>query len=160
MAKYITDILDEINSDPKTIEKHKTNAALRFIFEHAFLEEKKFLLPEGEPPFKRDSAPLGMTPANLYQEVRKLYVFCRADLKTIRRETLFVQLLENLHPSEAELVIAIKDQALTKKYPKITHKLVADAGFIPQPVAKEPKVKNSKAPAKKPGAQPTEEKQT
>jgi hypothetical protein len=155
MAKYITDILTEINTEPKNIEKYRANAALRLIFEHAFLEEKKFLLPVGEPPFKRDGAPLGMTPANLYQEVRKLYVFCRADLKVVRRETLFVQLLENLHPSEAELVLAIKDQTLHKKYPKITHKLVSDAGFIPAPVAKEPKAKNSKAPAKT-GAQPTE----
>lgn len=154
MAKYITDILDEINSDPKKIEQYKANAALRFIFEHAFLPEKKFELPEGDPPYKKDSAPLGMTPANLYQEVRKLYVFCRKDLNPIRRETLFIQLLENLHPSESELVLAVKDQKLTKKYPKITHKLVADAGFIPPPPAKEPKVKNSKAPAS--GAQTSE----
>jgi hypothetical protein len=146
MAKYITHILDEINADPKKIEQYKANAALRLIFEHAFLPEKKFELPEGDPPYKQDSGPLGMTPANLYQEVRKLYVFCRKDLPTIRRETLFVQLLENLHPSEAELVLAIKDQKLTKKYPKITHKLVADAGFIPAPPAKESKAKNSKAP--------------
>lgn len=147
MAKYITEILDEINSDPKKIEQYKGNAALRFIFEHGFLAEKKFELPEGDPPYKKDSAPLGMTPANLYQEVRKLYVFCRKDLTAIRRESLFVQLLENLHPTEAELVLAIKDQKLTKKYPKITHKLVADAGFIPAPPAKESKAKNSKAPA-------------
>jgi hypothetical protein len=147
MAKYITEILDEINSDPKKIEQYKSNAALRFIFEHSFLPEKKFELPEGDPPYKKDAAPLGMTPANLYQEVRKLYVFCRKDLTAIRRESLFVQLLENLHPTEAELVLAIKDQKLTKKYPKITHKLVADAGFIPAPPAKESKAKNSKAPA-------------
>lgn len=146
MAKYITEILDEINSDPKKIEQYKGNAALRFIFEYGFLTEKKFELPDGDPPYKKDSAPLGMTPANLYQEVRKLYVFCRKDLNAIRRESLFVQLLENLHPTEAELVLAIKDQKLTKKYPKITHKLVADAGFIPAPPAKEPKAKNSKAP--------------
>lgn len=157
MAKYITEILDEVNSDPKKIEQYKGNAALRLIFEHAFIPEKKFVLPEGEPPFKKDAAPLGMSPANLYQEVRKLYVFCRADLTAIRRETLFIQLLENLHPSEADLILAIKEQKLTKKYPKITHKLVADAGFVPEPPAKETKAKNSKAPAPT-GAQPTEEK--
>lgn len=157
MAKYITEILDEINSDPKKIEQYKGNAALRLIFEHGFIPEKKFVLPEGDPPYKKDAAPIGMSPANLYQEVRKLYVFCRADLNAIRRETLFIQLLENLHPSEAELILAIKDQRLTKKYPKITHKLVADAGFVPPPPAKETKVKNSKAPAAT-GAQSTEEK--
>ena len=154
-TRYLTEILTEINEDPKAIEKYKGNAALRLIFEHAFLPEKKFALPDGEPPYKKDAAPLGMAPANLYQEVRKLYIFCRTDLKQIRKETLFVQLLENVHPSEAELILAIKDQKLTKKYPKITHKLVAEAGFIPAPVAKAATAKNSKAPEET-GAQPTE----
>lgn len=160
MAKYITEILTEINDDPKKIERYKSNAALRFIFEHAFLADKKFDLPEGEPPFKPESAPLGMTPANLHMETKKLYVYCRKDLTTLRRETLFISLLENVHPTEAKLLIHVKDQTLPKLYPKITHKLVADAGFIPPPVekeAKEPKVKNSKAPGKKTGAQPSEE---
>lgn len=155
MTKYITEILKEINEEPKKIEQYKANAALRLIFEHGFLPEKKFALPEGDPPYKKDAAPLGMTPANLYQEVRKLYIFCRTDLTSLRKETLFVQLLENLHPSEAELVLAIKEQKLTKMYPKITHKIAADAGFIPHPPAKETKVKNLKAPEAT-GAQPTE----
>ena len=154
-TRYLTEILTEINEDPKAIEKYKGNAALRLIFEHSFLPEKKFALPEGEPPFKKDAAPIGMAPANLYQEVRKLYIFCRTDLQQIRKETLFVQLLENVHPSEATLILAIKDQKLTKLYPKITHKLVAEAGFIPAPPAK-PAAKNSKAPAEETGAQPTE----
>lgn len=160
MAKFITEILDEVNQDPKKLQTYKGNAALRLIFEHAFLPEKKFNLPDGDPPFKKDDAPLGMSPANLYMEVRKLYVFCRTDLTPIRRETLFVQLLENLHPTEAELVLNIKDQTLTKQFPNITWKLVADNGFIPPPPekeVKEPKVKNSKAPAKKTGAKSTEE---
>jgi len=155
MAKYITDILTEINTDPKKIEQYKTNVALRFIFEHAFLEDKKFVLPEGEPPYKKDAAPIGMTPANLYMEVKKLYVFCRQDLTPLRRETLFINLLENVHPTEATLLIHVKDQNLTKLYPKITHKLVSDAGFIPPP-KKEVKAKNSKAPEST-GAQPSEE---
>lgn len=153
-TKYLTEILTEINEDPKAIEKYKGSAPLRLIFEHSFLTEKKFALPDGEPPFKKDPAPIGMSPGNLYQEVRKLYVFCRTDLNQLRKETLFVQLLENIHPTEATLVLAIKDQKLTKLYPKITHKLVADAGFIAAPVVKSP-VKNVKAPEQT-GAQPTE----
>lgn len=41
MAKYITEILDEINSDPKKIEQYKGNAALRLIFEHGFVLERE-----------------------------------------------------------------------------------------------------------------------
>jgi hypothetical protein len=45
--------------------------------------------------------------------------------------------LEGVHPEEAKVLIAMKDQKLTKLYPKITHKLVSDAGIIPAPVKKE-----------------------
>lgn len=146
MAKFITEILNEINEDPKKIDQYKGNAALKILFEYAFDPEKKFILPEGDPPFKADAAPLGMSPGNLYQELRKLYVFCRADLKPVRRETLFIQLLENIHPSEAKMMLAVKDQTLTKMYPKLTPKLLHEAGFIAAPVKKATPAKNSKAP--------------
>jgi hypothetical protein len=39
--------------------------------------------------------------------------------------------LEGVHPTEAAILIAVKDQKLQKMYPKITWKLVSDAGIIP-----------------------------
>jgi hypothetical protein len=141
MAKFITEMLDEINDDPKSIVKYKDNAALRVIFEYAFIPEKKFLLPEGDPPFKPDAAPIGMSPSNLMMELRRLYVFCRKDLTPLKREGLFISLLEGVHPSEAKLLLAVKDQSLPKLYKKITHKLVADVGFVPPPPVKEKKTK-------------------
>jgi hypothetical protein len=42
-------------------------------------------------------------------------------------------LIEHIHPTEAEVLIAVKDQKLQKLYPKITWKLVSEAGFIPPP---------------------------
>ena len=153
-TKLITEILEEINNDPLMLVKHKENGALRLIFEHAFDPAKKFELPEGDPPYKQDAAPIGMTPGNLYMEARKLYIFCRKDLNALRRETLFIQLLESIHPSEAKLVLAIKDQKLTKMYPKITHKLVYDHKLIS---VEPPKVKPKKSVAPKNGAQDSQE---
>lgn len=139
-TKYIVEILEEVNGDTSTLEKYKTNAALKFIFEYAFLPEKKFDLPEGDPPFKPDAAPIGMSPANFTQETKKLYVFTKErPLKSVRREQLFIQLLENVHPSEAKLLLAVKDQKLNKLYKNITAKLAAEYGFIP---AVEKKKKN------------------
>ncbi|QGT54616.1 hypothetical protein b3_0381 [Synechococcus phage B3] len=37
-------------------------------------------------------------------------------LSTIRRETIFIQLLEGLHPKEAEIVCLVKDKKLATKY--------------------------------------------
>ena len=147
MAKPITEIFDEINADPTAIEKYKGNNALKIIFEYAFDPTKKFILPEGDPPFKETSEPLGMTPANLYQELRRLYVFCRADLSAVKREGLFISFLEGIHPLEVKIILAVKDQELTKLYPKITHKLAYENGFIDvAPVAKAKPAKKASAP--------------
>lgn len=131
MRKYVTEMLKQINDDPKAIENYKDDAVLKLIFEYAFDSTKKMILPEGTPPYKPADEPLGMTPTNMFSEMRRLYVFCRADLSPLKREGLFISMLEGCHPSEAEVLIAIKDQTLHKKYPKITRKLVTDAGFIP-----------------------------
>lgn len=130
MRKYLTQMLDEINNDPKAINNYKGDAVLKLAFEYAFDPAKKMILPEGTPPFKPASEPMGMTPTNLFNEMRRLYVFCRADLTPLKRESLFISLLEGVHPDEATALIAIKDQALHKLYKKITSKLVTEAGFI------------------------------
>jgi hypothetical protein len=129
--KYITEVLEEINSDPKVIEQYKTDMALKILFEYAFIPENKMDLPPGEPPYKPDAAPIGMSPANLRMEMKKLYVFKRQDLKPIKREQLFIDLLENVHPEEAKLLLAVKDQKLSKLYKKVTRKVVEGAGLIP-----------------------------
>jgi hypothetical protein len=139
MQKYLTQMLEEINNDPKSIEKYKDNFLLKVVFAHSFLPDYKMRLPEGEPPFKPGAEPMGMTPTNLFAEAKRFYVFMRDDLSAIKRETLFIGLLEGIHPDEAKVVIAVKDQKLHKLYPKITWKLVSDAKIIPPPPEKEKK---------------------
>lgn len=131
-------MLDEINEDPSKLDLYKSDAALKLIFEYAFDPAKKFVLPEGEPPFKPSAEPMGMTPTNLFSELRRMYVFCRQDLKPIKRESLFISFLEGVHPAEAKMLIAVKDQNLHKLYPKITRKLVEKYGFV-QPLPKKEK---------------------
>jgi len=47
-------------------------------------------------------------------------------LSTIRRETMFIQVLEGLHPTEADLLCLVKDGLLASKY-KITRGVVETA---------------------------------
>jgi len=141
MAKFITQILQELNEDHTKVSLYRDNAALKLMFEYAFNPDKKFLLPSGEPPWKRDPAPQGTNPTNFYQEVKRFYVFLRQDLKPIRREQIFIQLLEGLHPSESEVLLAIKEQTLHVKYPKLTHEFAYLNGFV----TVEPPKRNSKS---------------
>jgi len=149
--KYVTELLKEINDDPSllttTYKKVGNGGPLAVFFGHAFTAKGKFLLPDGEPPYKPNPNPQGMTQAIFQQEINKFYVFCRADLKAAKRETMFIQLLENIHPSEAKILLAVKDQTLTKLYPNITRKVVAAAGFIAPLTAEE--LKQEEAEVKK-----------
>jgi hypothetical protein len=140
MKKYLTEMLKDINDNPKAIENYKNEFLLKVICAHNFLPNYKFKLPEGEPPFKPAAEPMGMTETNLYVECKRFHnVFCNANITPLKRESLFIGLLEGIHPEEAKVIIAVKDQKLSKLYPKITHKLVSDAGVIPAPEKKEAK---------------------
>jgi len=63
------------------------------------------------------------------RECKHFYHFIRGGnngLTSIRRETMFINLLEGLHPLEAEIVCLIKDKKLSDKY-KITKEIVSEA---------------------------------
>ena len=63
------------------------------------------------------------------RESKNFYHFVRGGndkLNNLRRETMFVQLLEGLHPREAEIVCLVKDKRLTDVY-KITQQQVEEA---------------------------------
>ena len=68
--------------------------------------------------------------ASIRKEFTKFYNFLKGGndkLSSLRRETMFINILEGLHPLEAEILILVKDKRLTEKY-KIT-KEVAGAAY-------------------------------
>lgn len=140
-TKYITEVLKELNDDVSllktTYKRTGDNGLLEILFRHAYIPAAKFVLPASNPPFKVNASPLGMTPALFVQEIRKFNIFTRRDINNTKRELLFIQTLENIHPSEAKILLAIKDQELYKLYPNLTHKVIAEAGYIPAQVAAE-----------------------
>jgi len=63
------------------------------------------------------------------KEFTRFYNFCKGgndQLKSLRRETMFIQMLEGLHPLDAEILCLVKDKKLEEKY-KITKELVSEA---------------------------------
>lgn len=66
---------------------------------------------------------------SLRVEYSKLYNFIKggnSSLSSIRRETMFINMLQGLHPKEAEILILTKDKLLTNKY-NITWDIVKEA---------------------------------
>ena len=65
----------------------------------------------------------------LRREYTKLYNFIRGgndQLNSLRRETMFIQILEGLHPLDAEILCLVKDKLLQTKY-KLTRQTISDA---------------------------------
>ena len=65
----------------------------------------------------------------LRRECKHFYHFIKGGnngLTSIRRETMFINLLEGLHPLEAEIVCLVKDKKLSDKY-NITKEVVSEA---------------------------------
>ena len=87
------------------------------------------VLPEGPVPFDKNEAPAGTEHTYLAHEHKLLYNFIKGGndfLKPVKREQLFLQLLEGLHEDEAEVICLMKDKKLTDKY-KITKAVVSEA---------------------------------
>ena len=67
--------------------------------------------------------------STLRKECKHFYHFIRGGnnaLSSIRRETMFINLLEGLHPLEAEILCLVKDKKLSDKY-NITQEIVSEA---------------------------------
>lgn len=67
--------------------------------------------------------------SSIRKEFKKFYNFVKGGndgLSSLRRETMFINILQGLHPLEAEIICLVKDKNLEKKY-KITKEIVAQA---------------------------------
>jgi len=87
------------------------------------------MLPEGEVPFEKNEVPIGTDHTSLRKEWKNLYHFVKGGndgLSSLRRETMFIQILEGLHPEEAKILCLTKDKALQTKY-KISYDVVKEA---------------------------------
>jgi hypothetical protein len=99
---------------------------LRLILSYALDPNIEWDLPDTDPPYKPCPHPGQET--RLISEARRLYLFIKGgnpNLKRIRREALFIELLESIHPDDAKLLNAIKNKKIT--YKGITAKLVNEA---------------------------------
>jgi hypothetical protein len=67
--------------------------------------------------------------SSIRKEYQRFYNFIRGgndSLSSLRRETMFINILQGLHPFEAEIICLIKDKKLETKY-KITKEIVSEA---------------------------------
>ena len=134
-APLLHEILTKVNNakdKPKKIQVLKENDSvpLRQVLKGAFDPNIEWDLPEGTPPYKENDAPAGTEHTTLYQEAKRLWHFVKgADpkLSKTKKEMMFIQILEGLHSTEADVLIALKEKSLEKSFTGLTSELVKAA---------------------------------
>ena len=128
----ILDKLGKIKSKKDKVShlKEYNSDSLRMVIKASFDPKIKWSLPEGEVPFRANDAPEGTEHSVLSYEARKLWHYIEGGDPTLsqnKRETMFVQLLEYLHPDEADILVAAKDKVLHQKYKGLSKNVVMEA---------------------------------
>ena len=109
------------------LEKFNT-PALRMLFIINFDESVVSLLPPGNVPYTPNDAPEGTEHTILEKEARLLHHFFKggSNVSQVKREQMFVQMLEGLNKGEADALIKAKDKKIGKRW-KITKAAVSEA---------------------------------
>lgn len=95
------------------LSKYASNVPIVTIFKYTYDPAIKFLIPDTPPPWKKNSY-VGVE-GMLYKEVRRLKIFIEGggydQLHQVKRENLFISLLEDVDNNDAELLTKM----ITKK---------------------------------------------
>ena len=122
----------------KILQQYDT-PGLRMILKAAFDPKIVWLLPDGDVPFITNDAPDGTEHSRLETEARTLqnYLGIRQDngavnpakpeVNNMKREMLFIQLLEGLSAGEAQVLLSIKNKTLNKTYKGLNASSVKEA---------------------------------
>ena len=122
MKPSISEILEHCSKQSGTNAKVEVllkyqSEPLKAILYYTLDPRPVFNLPKGAPPYKPNEFP--DQHGRLYTEVRKIQMFLtnggNPNLHPIKREQLFIQMLEGVDPKDALLLIGMKDKKLPYK---------------------------------------------
>lgn len=121
--KALSSIILEVEKQ-KTVEKQadilkiNNSKSLKDIVGYAMDPTVKWLLPEGDPPY-RPLPEAADQEGRLYSETRRIVYFVNTpeglELNQLKREQLFIQFLESIDAHDAKLILRIKNHDLKIK---------------------------------------------
>lgn len=85
---------------------------IRIILQYCFHPAAVWALPPGAPPYKACEYP--NIDNMLYTEARKMHIFLEgsSNISQLKREKMFIDLLESVAPEDAKLLVSIKEKKL------------------------------------------------
>ena len=133
MKLLMNEVLQKVSNAKTKKEKIKllqemNTQALRMLLIINFDDSVVSLLPPGDVPYTPNEAPAGTEHTVLEKEARILHHFFKggSNIKQVKREQMFVQMLEGLSSGEAEALVLAKDKKIGKRW-KITKACVSEA---------------------------------
>ena len=134
MKLTIAEILQKAHNAKTKSQKVKilqenNSQALRSLFIWNYDDSVLSALPDGDVPYSPNPAPMGTEHTLLEKEARKFYYFIKGgadNLPSMKKENMFIQMLEGLHEEEAKVLCLVKDKQLGKRY-RITKAVVQEA---------------------------------
>jgi len=131
LAHEIFTKVNNAKDKPKKIEilRQSDSQGLRMLLKAAFDPKVVWDIPEGIPPYMANEAPAGTEHTSLLDEAKKLYLFIKggSNIPKIKKETLFIQMLEALHKDDAQALLDIKEKKLNHTYKGLTENCVKEA---------------------------------
>jgi len=116
--------------DRAAILQQYSTFAIKTILQANYKSSVTFDLPEGAPPYSLQPDIAGMQYRHIEKAIFDLAYLVKGAKKqigSVKRETVFIKLLETCHPADAKILIAMKDKKLQNLYPKLTEALVQKA---------------------------------
>jgi hypothetical protein len=132
MKQYVFEVFDEMNkkrTKAEKIEVLKANEswALKDVILGSMDSRFQWNLPGGSPPYTASTEQ--SHPANLLREHKQFKYFLKGGpgdkLPAYKRESIFIGILEGVHPKDAELVIGM----INKETPKGLTKPIVEEAF-------------------------------
>ena len=138
MVHELLEAVDSERVKTKKLDILRTHGddSFKMVMIWNFDESVISMLPEGNVPYQpvesdvQASVDKGLPQrTTIRNSARNFYRFIKGGddmMNKIKRESLFINILETLPPPEADILVLVKDKALNTKY-NITKELVAEA---------------------------------
>lgn len=125
----LLNIVSEEGSKSKRVELLRElisrKPVLKQVFYYAYSDEVEWDLPDGDPPYATLDIPENWGYNRLPAEMRKIKYFVKGNsLNSLKRESIFIGLLESVSKEEAELLLMMKNRKL--KYKGLTKKFIQE----------------------------------
>jgi len=123
ILKAINDATED--SREALLKEWGNTAPISHILSFNFNASRKFDLPPGVPPYKRDETThTDFQGALVHQMKRLANCLVGVNISKIKKEKFFIDALESIPPKSADILLAMKEKAITELYPNITKDLV------------------------------------